>query len=105
MDMNKIGFQMSPEEVFKSGKDLNYFTVNSLTWEPSMGDSLRSNQAQDLFKVGRAGQGPGMWLLRCCTSVFCHPGSELMCGRCVVSPASRCAAWTMAWHGMASPIH
>jgi hypothetical protein len=56
MDMNKIGFQMSPEEVFKATKDLNYFPVNSLTWEPNMVDKIRATQAQDMFKVkARAG--------------------------------------------------
>jgi hypothetical protein len=82
MDMNKIGFQMSPEDVFKSSsKDLNYYTVNSLTWKPNMGDTLRANVAQELFKVQRQARSR-------------HASCAAVCGLARAVPAvCRCWYW------------
>jgi hypothetical protein len=52
MDMNKVGFQISPEEVFKSSKSLEYFPVDMKTWAPKLDEQkIRLTTATDMFKV------------------------------------------------------
>ena len=57
--MNKVGFQISPEEVFKSARALEYYPVDVATWTPKLSEQkLRPGPASEMFKVG-GGLGSG----------------------------------------------